>query len=363
MVITRSTTGPSGPSNQDKEEAVVASHTKRKEFQQRQEEVRNKRGCSDAIVLDENNTNATWQKDEYYAQLYASFTQQQERRSNSSIFSSSDGRETGTTSTSSSSSSSESQTRTASGNTTRYVSVSCNQDTHLHDHHVEGKTSMYRQTAPAAPHHPPLSVVQMEKKRKSNNTLLTECNTKQYGITTPFTECNNASTSFTGCSYDGGSRTSFAGCTDHSPLSTETTRVINSIIAINNGDVKEEDNAAVRGIVKKCFREKIWPDVKFLTDSMVRGMKYEDGPNFKFRNSILGKLLNVTRKEHYGLTDKYRCWALWSGIGQSELNTKKSNVTKQIKDEIISGELRSLHCCHILYSIFYNNLKSIYFLF
>lgn len=200
----------------------------------------------------------------------------------------------------------------------------------------------------------------MENRRKSNSTLLTERNTKQYGITS-FTECNNASTPFTGCSYDGGS-TSFAGCTEDSPLSTETTRVINNIIAISNGDVKEEDNAAVRGIVKKCFREKIWPDVKFLTDSMVRGMKYEDGPNFKFRNSILGKLLNVTRKEHYGLPEKYRCWALWSGIGQSELNTKKSNVTKQIKDEIISGELSLLLLLYFLL-IFYNNLKRIYFLF
>ena len=52
----------------------------------------------------------------------------------------------------------------------------------------------------------------------------------------------------------------------------------------------------------------------------------------------MGKLLRATRKEHYGYTERFRCWSLWSKYGQSELNTKKSNVTKQIKAEVLSGK-------------------------
>ena len=131
--------------------------------------------------------------------------------------------------------------------------------------------------------------------------------------------------------------------TNISPLSDEsssTKKAIRQIIDISNGVVKEEDNDATKHIVKKCFRERIWPEIKFLTDEMIRDMGLEQGEDesVNFGKSVLGKLLRATKKEHYGYTERFRCWSLWSKYGQSELNTKKSNVTKQIKAEVLSGK-------------------------
>ena len=131
--------------------------------------------------------------------------------------------------------------------------------------------------------------------------------------------------------------------TDVSPLSDSSTctkKAIREIIDISNGIVKEEDNDAVKHIVKKCFRERIWPDIKFLTDDMIRDMELEQGEDESaiFENSVLGKLLRATKKEHYGYAERFRCWSSWSKYGQNELNTKKSNVTKQIKAEVLSGK-------------------------
>lgn len=137
--------------------------------------------------------------------------------------------------------------------------------------------------------------------------------------------------------------TSSSWRTDVSPLSEDSTmtkKAIRQIIDISNGVLKEEDNEAIKHIVKKCFRERIWPEIKFLTDEMVRGIKLEQGEDevANFKNSILGKLLKATKKEHYGYAERFRCWSLWSKYGQNELNNKKSNVTKQIKSEIMSGK-------------------------
>ena len=137
--------------------------------------------------------------------------------------------------------------------------------------------------------------------------------------------------------------TSSSWRTDVSPLSEDSTmtkKAIKQIVDISNGVLKEEDNEAIKHIVKKCFRERIWPDIKFLTDEMVRDIKLEQGEDevANFKNSILGKLLKATKKEHYGYAERFRCWSLWSKYGQNELNNKKSNVTKQIKSEIMSGK-------------------------
>ena len=137
--------------------------------------------------------------------------------------------------------------------------------------------------------------------------------------------------------------TSSSWRTDVSPLSEDSTmtkKAIRQIIDISNGVLKEEDNEAIKHIVKKCFRERIWPEIKFLTDEMVRDIKLEQGEDevANFKNSILGKLLKATKKEHYGYAERFRCWSLWSKYGQNELNNKKSNVTKQIKSEIMSGK-------------------------
>ena len=115
--------------------------------------------------------------------------------------------------------------------------------------------------------------------------------------------------------------------TNISPLSDESTstkKAIRQIIDISNGVVKEEDNDAIKHIVKKCFRERIWPDIKFLTDEMIRDMGLEQGEDesVNFEKSVMGKLLRATKKEHYVYTERFRCWSLWSKYGQSELNTK-----------------------------------------
>lgn len=123
-----------------------------------------------------------------------------------------------------------------------------------------------------------------------------------------------------------------------SALTSESSAVKEAIEITKTFKTAEEDNIAVRAIVKKCFREKIFPDVKFLTDSMISSMKFEDNIDFDFEKSVLGRLLRETKKTHYTVMERYKCWLVWSKIGQNELNTKKSNVTKQIKEEIIAGK-------------------------
>jgi len=111
--------------------------------------------------------------------------------------------------------------------------------------------------------------------------------------------------------------------------------------------IDESDCQAMLHMVKRCIRDDIWPDTKFLTETCISVQKMHDHPGFE--NSVIGKLLRKTRQTHFNVVKRLIFWKKFSKEVQKELNQLKTNRTKSIKDELLKGKY--LHgliaCCYI----------------
>ena len=137
------------------------------------------------------------------------------------------------------------------------------------------------------------------------------------------------------------SRTGSRGTT--SDLSTSDsnrtqTSLEHNLIAICNTvpKIDQSDRQAMLHLVKRCIRDDIWPDTKFLTETCIEVQKMMDHPGFE--NSVIGKLLRRTRQTHLDVVERVIFWKKYSREVQKELNQLKTNRTKSIKDELFKGK-------------------------
>jgi len=140
--------------------------------------------------------------------------------------------------------------------------------------------------------------------------------------------------------------TSDLSCSDsnrtQSRLEHNLIKVCNTVHKINGSDCQ-----AMLHLVKRCIRDDIWPDTKFLTETCIEVQKMTDHPGFE--NSVIGKLLRRTRQTHLDVVKRVIFWQKYSREVQKELNQLKTNRTKSIKDELFKGKYlhRWILCFHI----------------
>ena len=89
-------------------------------------------------------------------------------------------------------------------------------------------------------------------------------------------------------------------------------------------------------MVRKCVREEIWNDNKFLTDNSIKKIKFDE--RSMNNKNILNVLLKRTRKLNLDIYDRLKFWRKYGKEVQKELNTMKSTCTKQIKECLLKGK-------------------------
>ena len=104
---------------------------------------------------------------------------------------------------------------------------------------------------------------------------------------------------------------------------------------------------ATESLVRKCIRNQIWCNNKFVLDNTIKNMKIENKTNPK---SVLNILLRFTQKETLNSLNRLKFWKRYGPMVQQEINLLKTICLRAIKDEIMIGEF-------ILYS--FNNYYSI----
>ena len=111
--------------------------------------------------------------------------------------------------------------------------------------------------------------------------------------------------------------------------------VLQKMINVQSGIEEEEEEPQVDKQVRHCFRSIIWSNHKFYTNAQVAETRYDDHP--RFDTSVIGIVMNYTKKKHYDLVGRVKFWRRYSTIGQAELGTKRSNVSRSIKQLIMKG--------------------------
>ena len=120
-------------------------------------------------------------------------------------------------------------------------------------------------------------------------------------------------------------------------LELETTQGTSSeaIVSVLNvcNDIDQEGIClATDSLVKRCIKQQIWPNNKFLTEQSVKNVKITDKTNKK---TIINVLLNFTRKNHLNDLHRLRFWKQYSIVVQKEINSMKTICTQGIKLEMM----------------------------
>ncbi len=121
-------------------------------------------------------------------------------------------------------------------------------------------------------------------------------------------------------------------------------RIIAACTGINRITGYDEGHVSTMILIKECVNDEIWRETKFLTDKgvqkMVVAQECKDSNGVNNQNdkpSIIDKLLIAIRKSHYDLCSKITFWNKYGREVQKQLNTKKSNVNKDIQKSIKKG--------------------------
>ena len=114
------------------------------------------------------------------------------------------------------------------------------------------------------------------------------------------------------------------------------TLTLTKTIDICNEINQEKDCELTMCMVRKCTREEIWNENKFLTDNVIKKLKIDE--NSMNEKNILSVLLRRTRKLDIDIFDRLKFWRKYSKEVQKELNTMKSTCTKQIKEIILRSK-------------------------
>ena len=127
-------------------------------------------------------------------------------------------------------------------------------------------------------------------------------------------------------------------------INSEVNRIIAACTGINRITGNDEGYASSMTLIKECVNDEIWRETKFLTDrgvqKMVVAQECKDNTGINNQNdkpSIIDKLLIALRKSHYDLCSKITFWNKYGREVQKQLNTKKSNVNKDIQKSIKKG--------------------------
>lgn len=107
-------------------------------------------------------------------------------------------------------------------------------------------------------------------------------------------------------------------------------------MSLGGGDLENEYNEATAALVRKCAKDDIWTNTKFLTDV---SMQRVDAMNCTASDgSIVGRLFRMTNFKTEDNTKKVAFWRIYGPVVQRELNESKSNRARVVKDLIIEGK-------------------------
>lgn len=125
---------------------------------------------------------------------------------------------------------------------------------------------------------------------------------------------------------------------------SEVSRVIAAYTGTNRITDNDDCHASSQTLIRECVNDEIWRETKFLTDHGVQKMVYAQqlkdingANNQNDKPTIIDKLLMAIRKSHYDICYKITFWNKYGKIVQHQLNTKKSNVNKDIQNSIKKG--------------------------
>ena len=128
---------------------------------------------------------------------------------------------------------------------------------------------------------------------------------------------------------------------------TDDSDSISKVINVCNEIDIETNCFATESLVRKCIRNQIWCNNKFVLDNTIKNMKIENKTNPK---SVLNMLLKFTRKETLNNLNPLKFWKKYGPMVQQEINVLKTICSRAIKDEIMIGEF-ILYSFHNYYSI------------
>lgn len=130
------------------------------------------------------------------------------------------------------------------------------------------------------------------------------------------------------------SQTHVSPLTDTSCTSTEM-KVLQEM-SLGGGKLEEEYNEGTATLVRKCTKDILWTNTKFLTDNSMH--KVDAMSCDEFDGSIVGLLLKTTKYIASDRMKKVTFWRVYGPVVQKELNEIKSNRARVVKDLILKGK-------------------------
>lgn len=133
------------------------------------------------------------------------------------------------------------------------------------------------------------------------------------------------------------------GTNDHrtnvSPLSNCSSADLREItkMTISGSYLEGRFCGAVSTLVRKCTRDHLWGNTKFLTDDMLQAINIDESAEES--SGLLRILLNETKFKATTYSQKMEFWLLYSGVVQKELNQLKSTCGRKVKEELVKGKM------------------------
>ena len=116
-------------------------------------------------------------------------------------------------------------------------------------------------------------------------------------------------------------------------------KIHNNLIKVcqNVVEANDKEDSAMISIVRKCVKDDVWPDTKFLSTHCINNQKFDDEDK-GFSNGVVGKLLKKSRQLNLNILQRVSFWNTFSSVVKEELNTLKTTRSKAIKDALVKGK-------------------------
>ena len=112
----------------------------------------------------------------------------------------------------------------------------------------------------------------------------------------------------------------------------DTPTTENEVCIIFQTHQMEEENSCILYQVRKTIRERIFPLLKFCTESVLQQVKLNE------RNNILHMSLADLNRLDNSSSDRARFWIRYKGEIRSVLCTRRTEVSNNIKETVLNGE-------------------------
>ena len=116
-------------------------------------------------------------------------------------------------------------------------------------------------------------------------------------------------------------------------VSTLTNTQNRRVIEILQRNIMEPKNPCVLVTVKKTIREKIFPMLKFVNDDILRTVKLKE------KNNMIHLLLQDLNRIDDSDSKRAMFWLAYRKEIKGVLTTRKTEVSNQMKDSVISGKM------------------------